>query len=448
MDEEMEETVMYTFTAIEIDLDYEFDAARFFDFSRQESVDETLQAELWFQSRPSYPPSPFVKKPVLRENVLPDNVTASSKFEGFENMDFTESDSDLGGDMEILRMDMSREECGGVNRKTSIELNGCTQLISDQCSNIPAGCEVLPFVFLHYGLQNFVLVNRYLKLENYKSIVPKISPLESQPAKRQKLEGGQLCKFADTHQQTHLVHKEPKKDIKPDKSLAHAKLRLTIPKEPAFETAQRAQRMRSKVRDDEQLTSTAPKFRARPLNRKMLEAPSMLLPKRSIPRKPEFQEFYLKTSERAMQHNVPSSSAHSSKPKVLHHSVAGSIADCSNKDIKRWHVINTPKKEGCELVHKFKALPPNKKIFSSKADIRVSRNNKKDSTLPTLTLTAEIQPSTGPRINLPRPTCTLSKIKKPSQGKATCLKAKQISAHTGVTKIGLPSNMSRSSSVH
>lgn len=51
----------------------------------------------------------FVKKPVLRENVLPDNVTASSKFEGFENMDFTESDSDLGGDMEILRMDMSRE---------------------------------------------------------------------------------------------------------------------------------------------------------------------------------------------------------------------------------------------------------------------------------------------------------------------------------------------------
>ncbi|KAL1828431.1 protein TPX2 [Daucus carota subsp. sativus] len=512
MDEEMEETVMYTFTAIEIDLDYEFDAARFFDFSRQESVDETLQAELWFQSRPSYPPSPFVKKPVLRENVLPDNVTASSKFEGFENMDFTESDSDLGGDMEILRMDMSREECGGVNRKTSIELNGCTQLISDQCSNIPADlkfydCNIesedrrnkivkksLPRIstlmkptasqLAKQNQTHKISDSRYLKLENYKSIVPKISPLESQPAKRQKLEGGQLCKFADTHQQTHLVHKEPKKDIKPDKSLAHAKLRLTIPKEPAFETAQRAQRMRSKVRDDEQLTSTAPKFRARPLNRKMLEAPSMLLPKRSIPRKPEFQEFYLKTSERAMQHNVPSSSAHSSKPKVLHHSVAGSIADCSNKDIKRWHVINTPKKEGCELVHKFKALPPNKKIFSSKADIRVSRNNKKDSTLPTefklhtergaqhdppvelfsmLTLTAEIQPSTGPRINLPRPTCTLSKgtkenklglfqreteIKKPSQGKATCLKAKQISAHTGVTKIGLPSNMSRSSSVH
>lgn len=31
---------------------------------------------------------------------------------------------------------------------------------------------------------------------------------------------------------------------KADGNLAHAKLRLTIPKEPAFETAQRAQRMR------------------------------------------------------------------------------------------------------------------------------------------------------------------------------------------------------------
>lgn len=58
MDEEMEEnSVMYTFTAIEIDLDYEFDAARFFDFSRDESLQETLEAELWFQSRGSYPPS-------------------------------------------------------------------------------------------------------------------------------------------------------------------------------------------------------------------------------------------------------------------------------------------------------------------------------------------------------------------------------------------------------
>ncbi|KAK1372577.1 hypothetical protein POM88_028770 [Heracleum sosnowskyi] len=37
---------------------------------------------------------------------------------------------------------------------------------------------------------------RFFKLENYKSSVTKFSPLESQPAKRQKLEGGQLRKDA------------------------------------------------------------------------------------------------------------------------------------------------------------------------------------------------------------------------------------------------------------
>ncbi|KAK1376445.1 Cell cycle regulated microtubule associated protein [Heracleum sosnowskyi] len=512
MDEEMEEnTVMYTFTAIEIDLDYEFDAARFFDFSRDESLAETLEAELWFQSRGSYPPSPFVKKLVLRDDVLPDNVTASTKTDVLENMDVSESDSDSGGDMEILGMNAIREECEEINGRTSIELNSSTQTMSDQCSNVPTDLKFYDCKIKLEAKRNTIVKKslpristlmkptasqlakqnqthkmgdlRFFKLENYKSSVTKFSPLESQPAKRQKLEGGQLRKFTDTHQQTHLAHKEPKKDKKGDANLAHAKLRLTIPKEPAFVTAQRAQRMRPKVREQEQLMSTAPTFRARPLNRKMLEAPSMLLPKRSTPRIPEFQEFHLKTSERAMQHNVPSSSAHSSKPKVLH-----KIAECSNNNFRRTHVINAPKQEGCEVVHKFKAITLNKKIFSSKGDTGDFRNNKKEMTVPMesnlhterrvqhdppvelfnmLTLTSEIRPSTGPHSKLPRPTRTLPKgtkenklasfqqetelmaqPRKPSQGKATCLKPKQIPAHTGVTKIGVPSAMSRSSSVH
>lgn len=57
MDEEMEDIVMFTFTAVEIDLDYEFDAARYFDFSREESLAEAREAELWFKSKGSYPPS-------------------------------------------------------------------------------------------------------------------------------------------------------------------------------------------------------------------------------------------------------------------------------------------------------------------------------------------------------------------------------------------------------
>ncbi|KAL6744635.1 hypothetical protein V8C86DRAFT_1803503 [Haematococcus lacustris] len=53
----MEEFVMKPFVAEEIDLDYEFDAARFHDFTRAETDLEALKAERWFESAHSYPPS-------------------------------------------------------------------------------------------------------------------------------------------------------------------------------------------------------------------------------------------------------------------------------------------------------------------------------------------------------------------------------------------------------
>lgn len=51
----------------------------------------------------------FVKKLVLRDDVLPDNVTASTKTEVLESIDLMESDSDSDGDREILGMNTSRE---------------------------------------------------------------------------------------------------------------------------------------------------------------------------------------------------------------------------------------------------------------------------------------------------------------------------------------------------
>ncbi|KAG5099775.1 hypothetical protein JHK82_044827 [Glycine max] len=59
----------------------------------------------------------------------------------------------------------------------------------------------------------------------------------------------------------------------------------------------------------EVVTVAAPIFRARPLNRKILNAPSLPLSKRSTPRLPEFQEFHLKTQERAMQHTSATSTS-------------------------------------------------------------------------------------------------------------------------------------------
>lgn len=41
----------------EIDSEYEFDASRFYDFCRPESTYEAEEAERWFQTASTYPPS-------------------------------------------------------------------------------------------------------------------------------------------------------------------------------------------------------------------------------------------------------------------------------------------------------------------------------------------------------------------------------------------------------
>lgn len=56
-DEDMETDEPMVFEVTEIDLEYEFDAARWCDFTREESPSESRVAELWFETAESYPPS-------------------------------------------------------------------------------------------------------------------------------------------------------------------------------------------------------------------------------------------------------------------------------------------------------------------------------------------------------------------------------------------------------
>lgn len=45
------------FSFEEFDIDFEFDAPRFYDFSRPELDSETEEIEIWFESAGNYPPS-------------------------------------------------------------------------------------------------------------------------------------------------------------------------------------------------------------------------------------------------------------------------------------------------------------------------------------------------------------------------------------------------------
>ncbi|KAF8370193.1 hypothetical protein HHK36_031770 [Tetracentron sinense] len=82
------------------------------------------------------------------------------------------------------------------------------------------------------------------------------------------------------------------------------RLTLTRPKEPEFETAHRVRsvRVKSSAELEEEMMAKIPKFKARPVNKKIMEAPTLPALPRSTPQLPEFQEFHLKTMERANQH--------------------------------------------------------------------------------------------------------------------------------------------------
>ncbi|XP_044477104.1 protein TPX2 isoform X2 [Mangifera indica] len=462
MEEEME-MELPVFEAREIDLDYEFDAARFFDFTREESFPEAREAELWFESAPSYPPSPFVAKLVLREDILLKNVNTSPKSIVNTSLD---NDSNSYVDPEFSQIEMSEgiftNIHGGDLQKVWYKPLDLAKGLKfyDHMSSDKAKAKAKPVkthtcrisTLMKPTTSQLAKQNRPAQVANSRFQMLPIQKgekslcnsflVESQAPKRQKLEGGHLRKAADDKLQTNFVHKAPKKDGTFDKNSVQVKLKLTVPREPDLETAHRAQRTRPKnIAERENDTAAAHRFKARPLNRKILKAPTLPIPKKSAPKLPEFQEFHLKTLDRAMLHtsSVPSSvhynsvsDKESNKPSTV------SVAGHGNTDFGGTaHTLtgvislNAPKKD--VIMHSFKARPLNRKIFSSKGDIGIFRNSKRETTVPMefsfqsgkriqpnlpidlfskLSLTSELQPRNGSQLKLPQSTFMATKSSK------------------------------------
>ncbi|KMT02410.1 hypothetical protein BVRB_9g205210 isoform B [Beta vulgaris subsp. vulgaris] len=182
----------------------------------------------------------------------------------------------------------------------------------------------------------------------------------------------------------------------PQNSLSQGKpkLQLTRPKEPEFISAQRVRlvKVKSSAELEEEMMAKMPKFKARPLNKKILEAPTLPPLPKSLPHKPEFQEFHFSTMERANKNAEVSSVVstesgqqckknqsklnHLTEPKtpVLQTSLrARPIKLKSSLEIEQ---------EELEKLPKFKARPLNKKIFESKGELGMFCNNKKQVTIP------------------------------------------------------------------
>lgn len=293
MEMEMEMEIEAVLDVREIDLNYEFDAARFFDFTSEESPVEAREAELWFESAPSYPPSPFVTKLVIREESLLENVTTSPKCDEDTNT-LHESDPEnmmALGFSAVCTINKGNEGTkGGISAhiqkilqnalnkpfQLTSGLTTYNHLPSDKLKTRPKSVKPVPRsstlmkpTASQLAKQNRptqVATSRFQKLLvlNSNRSLGNSSVVESQAAKRQKLEGGLLHKVEEVKQQTTLVHKAPKKDGAKDRNAINTKLRLTIPREPELETAHRAQRIRPKNdTEEEHVTSVTHRFKAR-----------------------------------------------------------------------------------------------------------------------------------------------------------------------------------------
>ncbi|XP_010108085.2 protein TPX2 [Morus notabilis] len=436
MEEDME--VEPVFEAHEIDLEYEFEAARYFDFTREETPVEAREAENWFESANSYPPSPFATKLVLGEDILLENVNISPKAERENQSSTLYGGGHVGGGQDFCSKDVNNRDCEAMERgifgnlqKVLNQPHGASSGLYNYLFNykpkgktnpstkksLPRSSTLLKPTASQLAKQNRppqVGSSRFQMplVHNSEKSLCSLSGPESQAPKRQKLEAGHLRKVTDEKQQTNFVHKIAKKDDTVlsetvDKVSAHAKLKLTIPREPELKTAHRAERMRPRsVTEVEQVTTAVRRFKARPLNRKIFKAPSLPLPKRSTPKLPEFQVFHLKTMERAMQ-NVSTASFSNTcndTDKGQDKPSTSNMVENANKESRRPITLEALKQDGA-VMHKFKALPLNKKIFSSKGDIGVFRNSKREPTIP-----MEFNFQTERRIQHNPPTDLFSKL--------------------------------------
>ncbi|KAE8669711.1 Protein TPX2 [Hibiscus syriacus] len=168
-------------------------------------------------------------------------------------------------------------------------------------------------------------------------------------------------------------------------------LKLTRPKEPEFETAQRTRpvRVKSATELEEEMMAKIPKFKARPFNKKIFEAPTLPSLPRRTPKPPEFQEFHLETMARASKNAETSSVASTEvsrqnnqwKPHLTEPKTPVLQTSLRARPTKVKSSIELEQEE-LEKAPKFKARPLNKKIFESKGELEIFCNTKKHVTVP------------------------------------------------------------------
>ncbi|RCV19990.1 hypothetical protein SETIT_4G020000v2 [Setaria italica] len=358
-EEEVGEGVMVMEVAwFQVDLDYEFDAPRWFDLAQEEPPMEAAAAQGWFASAPSYPPSPLIAKmfaedlglQTVRSIAVTDAVQCSTTSYGCSS----------GAGQKTHRV-QGRKPCNGASENE--RRPGCRTTMK---STSLKGSTLMKPTASQLARQNRQVEPRNV-MQSKKSVgvTSERSTISSndctyQSAKRQRLENGHLNKAAATTNQHEFIHKNHEKNVM-NRNMDHPtglpKLKITIPREPELATKLRAERSRV--------------LRSVPTN------PKQLNPRAA----PSASTAQVASTRKVVQPLRATGHGHQHASRQRDH-VGSNVPACTSNHAR--HVNNVDKKpEDCRGdLFKFKARPVDRKILASKGDVGVFRCAKKNTTVP------------------------------------------------------------------
>ncbi|KAL6131913.1 hypothetical protein ACLB2K_070286 [Fragaria x ananassa] len=380
-DEEMVEFALEALEGEEIDMDYEFDAPKFFDFTRLETDWEAEEAEDWFRCAGSYPSSPFILRLLNWHKGNSPEETATTSVE-VEDVECIRYESNESSSIEAEGSSLEDDSIKGVNcsnkmdqdspkakTKSSIKsptLSRSSTLMKPTASQLAKQIQRRREVREPHSSR---LSRRDEKKLGKVAESSLSSPLfDSVATKRQKLEAGYLRKVSHLKHQPLWLHKSPNNRTK-----------VTIPREPNLETAQRAQRRRYKTngKDGEQP--------------KIFKEPPWTLSKKSTPQAKEFQVCHFRTSQRAK---------HSTVDNVTNTPISSCLSPTEATEIKG-------PKSAFHKSDKCKVLSLKKKTLSSKEGTGVLPNIKQEGRQPS---PRELKFTTDKRFIKEPPTDLFSKL--------------------------------------
>ncbi|RLM55119.1 protein TPX2 isoform X1 [Panicum miliaceum] len=341
----------------QVDLDYEFDAPRWFDLAQEEPPPEAAAAQAWFASAPSCPPSPLIAK-MLAEDLGLQAITTIADAD-VVHCSTASPESSSGAEQKIHRVqgrkpfhgaseNERRPGCRTTMKGTS--LKGSTLMKPTASQLARQNRQVEP--------KNAMQIKKPVGVRSERSTISS-NDCTYQSAKRQRLENGHLNKAAAATYQHEFIHKNHEKNVmnrNVDRPTGPTKLKITIPREPELATKLRAERSRV--------------LRSVPTNSKQLK-------QQAAPSASTAQQ--VASNRKGVQPLRATGHQHASRQ---HHDVVSNVPACTSNHARHLNNVDKKREDCSDDLFKFKARPLDRKILASKGDVGVLRCAKRNTTVP------------------------------------------------------------------